>query len=71
MKRHSRTTQNQGNTNNENIEHNNRGRNYRQNANSIILNIHFEGTKPELGGVLTLRTEKVKHKFPYQVFKDK
>ena len=39
--------------------------------NSIIPNFYFEGAKPELDGVLTVRTEKVKKKIPYQVFKDK
>ena len=49
----------------------NRVQNYHRNANNIILKFHFEEENIELGGVLTLFTEKVKKKLPYQVFKDK
>ena len=35
------------------------------------MNLHFEGAKPELGGLLILRTEKVKKKLTYKVFKEK
>ena len=66
-----KNSQNQVNTSNENRKHYNRGRNYHRNANDISPNFHFEGVKPELGGVLTLHTEKVKKKLTYQLFKDK
>ena len=49
----------------------NRVQNYHRNANNISLKFHFEEENTELGGVLTLFTEKVKKKLPYQVFKDK
>ena len=35
------------------------------------MNLHFEGAKPELGGLLILHTEKVKKKLTYKVFKEK
>ena len=62
---------NQGNRSNLNGKHNNNGWKYRRNKNDISLNFHFEGAKPEIGGALTLCTEKVKKKLPCQVFKEK
>ena len=61
------TSRNHGNKSNENGKHKNRGKKIIWNANSISPNFRFEGAKPELGGVLTLRTEKVKNKLLYQL----
>ena len=35
------------------------------------MNLHFDVSKSELGGVFMLQTDTVKNKLPYQTFKEK